>query len=237
MRAGHVAVVGTGSENFVKGSDLSGHADGKAGTVFSQVRLDGGNATAMYVIACAGPRFYFARGGANVFQILCESAVPATVLDLRSVNTYTAGKSWITVLASWNAATLTSHLYINDAADKNEVSIANADIDYTVSNWSLMSIPNGAGKLIGAFSPLWFNTTYMDITVEANRRKFYNALLKPAPLGYNGELPLGSAPLVYVKDKSGKNYGTGGDITGTINGTPYHCVGPGGISPNHKVRR
>lgn len=81
---------------------------------------------------------------------------------------------------------------------------------------------NGAGgtKINGELSDLWFDTTYIDLSTS---NPFYDTETgKPKDLGVNGELPTGSAPLIYLPlraDNAGKNMGTGGDFT--VNSGPY----------------
>ena len=77
----------------------------------------------------------------------------------------------------------------------------------------------------GAVSDFYFDNSYIDLTKD---NPFWNSNEnKPAYLGQNGELPTGSAPLIYLPlraDAPGKNKGTGGDFT--VNGTLEGARGP-----------
>lgn len=56
----------------------------------------------------------------------------------------------------------------------------------------------------------------LDLSVDANRRKFISAAGKPVDLGANGELPTGSPPTIFFsgdKDAFPVNKGTGGAFT------------------------
>lgn len=70
-------------------------------------------------------------------------------------------------------------------------------------------------------------TSFYDLTVEANRRKFINADLSPVYLGSNGQLPLGTAPLILLSlppgdpiDDWNTNLGSGG---GAFSGDATPC--------------
>ena len=78
----------------------------------------------------------------------------------------------------------------------------------------------GSNYVEGELSDLWFNTTYIDLSTN---NPFYDTETnKPKFLGEFGELPTGSAPLIYLPlraDDAGNNKGTGGDFT--VNSGPY----------------
>lgn len=78
----------------------------------------------------------------------------------------------------------------------------------------------GSNYVGGELSDLWFNTTYIDLSAD---NPFYDTETdKPKFLGEFGELPTGSAPLIYLPlraDDAGNNKGTGGDFT--VNSGPY----------------
>lgn len=71
----------------------------------------------------------------------------------------------------------------------------------------------------GQIGGLWFNNSYIDLSIAENRAKFFTGSgidIKAADLGANGELPTGTSPLIYMPmygSNVGKNYGTGGDFT------------------------
>lgn len=51
---------------------------------------------------------------------------------------------------------------------------------------------------------LWFAPTFIDFSVQANRRKFADADGKPLDLGANGSLPLGVQPAIYLSVREGE---------------------------------
>jgi hypothetical protein len=59
---------------------------------------------------------------------------------------------------------------------------------------------------------------FLDISVEANRRKFINAAGDPVDLGSDGSTPTSTAPIVYQNGDFTNfetNQGTGGNFTVT----------------------
>jgi hypothetical protein len=77
----------------------------------------------------------------------------------------------------------------------------------------------------GSLGALWFDTSYINLSVASNLAKFVSGTgidAKPVDLGATGELPTGTSPLIYLPmygNNAGKNYGTGGDFT--VNSGPY----------------
>jgi hypothetical protein len=58
--------------------------------------------------------------------------------------------------------------------------------------------------------------THLDLSVEANRRKFISAAGKPVSLGANGSTPTGSQPIIYLANPTATwqdNLGAGGNFT------------------------
>jgi len=59
----------------------------------------------------------------------------------------------------------------------------------------------------GEIGFLYFSTEYIDFSLEENRLKFVDGLGNPRYIGQNGELPTGSAPLIYMPFKDADNLG------------------------------
>jgi hypothetical protein len=106
-------------------------------------------------------------------------------------------------------------VYVND----------NINFNITTSPKYYIGQRNNAGYWDGDLGALWFNTSYIDLSVASNLAKFVSGTgidAKPADLGAAGELPTGTSPLIYLPmygNNAGKNYGTGGDFT--VNSGPY----------------
>ncbi|MCK6419076.1 MAG: LamG domain-containing protein [Alphaproteobacteria bacterium] len=80
-------------------------------------------------------------------------------------------------------------------------------------------------KIIGQIAEYWFNNSYLDPATNVD--KFY-ASGKAVNLGANGNIPTGSAPVLYLPFSDpgnlGQNYGSGEDLT--VNGAPAQVTGP-----------
>ena len=68
-----------------------------------------------------------------------------------------------------------------------------------------------------SIADFYFNpTTYIDLSVTANRRKFISASLHPVDRGATGSIPTGTAPIMYQSGAVASwqtNKGTGGGFT------------------------
>jgi hypothetical protein len=83
----------------------------------------------------------------------------------------------------------------------------------------------GGNYFNGKIGAVWFNTSYIDLSVPANLAKFVTGTginATPVDLGATGQLPTGTSPLIYLPlygNNAGRNYGTGGNFT--VNSGPY----------------
>ena len=109
--------------------------------------------------------------------------------------------------------------YIADVAKVSAYDpLLNDNIDFTDTDWGVGSTTLGASKLNACLSEFWVSNEYIDLSVEANRRKFIDSSGKPVDLGSDGSTPTGTAPLIYLPNPSGtfeNNAGTGGNFTVT----------------------
>ena len=215
------------SDDFSRGSDLAGNADGKKGIFSTWLRIDGGDGSAQYLLSNTGFHVGIYKTTTSIFLVQLKTSVPAVTLDIRTTGTIVAGSGWHHILASWDLATTTSHLYLDDVSDQNTVTRLNNTIDYTGPAWGLGAYINGMGGLNGAASEFYFNTAeYLDLSVETNRRKFISASGKPTPPGVTGELPTTNQPIIYCPDGDAtNNLGSGGNFTKY--GAPVRVAGPG----------
>jgi len=207
-----------------RGADLTGIADGKVGLFSFWVRLDGGDSGQMCFfangannVACG---IYVGKTSLNLFQVRGADSSNTNKLSLLSASAYTAGASWLHVLCSFDLAAGSRHLYINGGSDLAAApTVVNADLDLTRGNFSVGGETDAGGKTSSCLSELWFNTEYLDISVQANREKFRSAAGKPVNLGANGATPTGNQPLIYMPyGNPADNKGTGGNftVTGTL---------------------
>ena len=221
-----------GTNDFMaRGADLTGIADGKAGTFYGFIRIDGGNGAARTLftlrsgtLAAIGVQVGLTTG--NKIRVVGMNAANTIILDMVTTPTYLAGASWISILSSWNLATGVSQLYIDDAEPALDTDTATDDtLDYTRGNVGIGGLTEGSAKMNGPLAELFFHTTAIDLSVAANRRLFISAANKPVNLGADGSTPLGVQPLVYQHLDDAQdvadfdlNAGSGGNftITGTL---------------------
>jgi len=81
---------------------------------------------------------------------------------------------------------------------------------------SITAQVNGNTKTDSDVAELWVDNSFIDFTVESNRRKFISASGKPVDLGSDGSAPTSSAPLVFLSGDTGTwhtNKGSGGGFT------------------------
>ncbi len=193
----------------------AGIVDGKQGLLSYWERVDVSNGGS--IIGSTGFKFSAAcrNTPSNAPNIFAANAAGAAVLDLRGLTVRGTG-TWFHVLASWDLVAGVGHLYVSDTDDKNQVTLVDDTIDYTVASWAIgAEVPTG-GRFSGCLSEIFFHTSYLDLSVTANRRKFISAGGKPVSLGADGSTPLGVQPLIYMPNGDpASNLGTGGNFTVT----------------------
>src|SRR3990167_3560410 len=217
------------NDYMTRGAGLTGASDSKSGIISAWVRFDGGDGAAMQIIrsTTAVNQFLFLKRTDNVIGVAGDNAAGTEILLLLSDTAYTAGATWLHVLASWNLATAAGHLYINDVSDLAAgPTLTDDTIDYTLSDWAIGAETAGSFKLNGCLAEVYFAPgQYLDFSLVVNRRKFISASGKPVSLGATGSLPTGTAPIVYQRVADGAavatfatNLGTGGgfSITGPL---------------------
>jgi hypothetical protein len=139
---------------------------------------------------------------------------------------------WTITLPNTSIANRNYNIVISNSSTSSHVSVNGV---VTTSSGISSAIPiNGTLKIMGdhnvatrdgIIGALWFNTSYIDLSVAANLAKFVTGTginAYPVDLGASGELPTGTSPLIYLPmyaNNAGKNYGTGGDFT--VNSGPY----------------
>lgn len=219
------------NDYMTRGADLTGNADGKVGLLSFWARLDAGDGSTLDIInngtGLTQGGIRCSRNTANRFTVVGRDSAGTAKLQISSNTDSAAGATWLNVLASWDLTdTAKRHFYLNDATVLSVVTYVDATLDYTKTNFAVGAGTGGAQKLNGCLAELYFNpTVYMDLSVEANRRKFISATGKPVNLGSDGSTPTGTAPIMYQRVADGAaastfatNLGSGGNfsITGSL---------------------
>lgn len=222
-----------GTDLMTRGAGFTNAADSKTGILSFWARLDGNDGATRQIIASATTvggstlrtraRFLLTS---NLFTISGFNAAASEILTIPSASAYTAGATWYHVLSSWNLATASGTLYVNDVSDIGSPTLTDDTIDYTMADWGVADSPGTGNPFSGCLAELYFAPgQYLDFSLVANRRKFISASGKPVHLGTTGSLPTGTAPIVYQHLADAEavanfatNRGTGGDfaITGTL---------------------
>ncbi len=216
------AVQFDGSNDYLtRGAELTGIADGKEGTFSCWVNFTGGDAGTQVIIdsgVAATFAFLVLRSIGNKFRIHARNSTPADILFIETSSSWVIASGWVHFLSSWKMDTGGArHIYTNDSSDLSVTTFTNDTIDYVrTGNWAIGAETDGTNKANADIADLWFDDAYIDITVEANRRKFINPNGKPVNLGEAGQLPTGSSPLVFLSGATTgweTNLGTGGGFT------------------------
>jgi len=216
------AVVFDGTNDYMaRGADITGIADGKQGLLAFWFKFNGGNGVAQKLINAEGYH-YLNKGADNKFNLTMWGITPAVALRVFSTTAYTADATWHHLMASWDLANNKKFLYIDGVDDLTADTLVNDTIGYEslVANWGIGADQAGGGKSDADIAEFFFHTTYLDLSVAANRAKLYSSAGKPVNIGSDGSLVLGVQPLVYQSVRSkdaatvfATNKGTGGDFT------------------------
>ena len=206
-----------GTNDFARrGGDLTGIADGKEGTIAWFMDLQGGDGADQYVFEIAN-RVQVFRDSSNRIDVILRNSGGTIIGRRRTSDTYVASGGYIGVQISWDLANADFDFYVNDAVPTLGVTTptTNDTVDYTATEVSVGERATVTGsKLNACLSELFFHTSYLDLSNEANRRRFISADLRPQNIGPTGTGALGVQPLLYAPDGDpSDNKGTGGDFT------------------------
>lgn len=217
-----------GSNDYLqRTSDLVGNTNGKSFT-FSVWVWPGRSSSAEDI--------YNSATGSGGFRIRCLGGTNWSVYAYNSGGTEVLACDFTTPVPSMNtfvnllvsvdlASTANRYVYVNDVAASPSWSIyTNANINRTTTTHEIAAFSGGGVYYRGRLSNVFLDYTYRDLSVEANRRLFITANLKPAA----GQAAL--SPIMYLSMSDptapGLNTGTGGNFT--LNGV----VARSGRGPN-----
>ena len=226
------------NDYLFKSSNITGIANSKLITLQFCMNLD---------TVSSGYLLYFDdNGGASTpFRVYMESngemtidgfsSVVAQCLKVRTVGTsFVAGRNYVITVSVDMSSTSRRFFYVNGSnVSPTWTTYTNSAIVLNYASPDLGIAANGAGsaKVNGRLGALWFNTSYIDLSVASNLAKFVSGTginATPVDLGATGELPTGTAPLLYLQmygNNAEKNYGTGGNFS-AISGPYTGARGP-----------
>ncbi len=209
---------------------LTGIADGKQITISGNFKKSN---------TSTGVPFEIADSTTNRFIISVTSTPELIIQGFNSSGTRIlfagVGSAYISINRTYTftlsvdmADTSKRHLFLNgESVPVSWYTYTNDVLDISPSTpvTTVGAKANGFSFWNGNIGALWFNTSYIDLSVAANLAKFVTGTgidAKPVDLGATGELPTGTSPIIYLPmygNNAGKNYGTGGDFT--VNSGPY----------------
>lgn len=211
-----------GSTYLHRGSDLTGNADGKAGTLSFWLRFDALPASPQVILRAGGDQFDIQLLTTGRIQIICRTS--ASVIILNVVSRVLTPGEWHHIVASWDLATPVVQVYADNSATGTITNtLTNNTIDYTQTDWMVASASGGAAFFEGELAELYFARSRLDLSNDALRAKFVldqGEFLSAADLEDDGSGPTGSSPILYLSLRSDSsssgfltNRGTGGNFT------------------------
>jgi hypothetical protein len=209
------------NDYLTRGAGLTGAADSKLLTISLWLYIDAGTGGRLIASAttvgggAAGTRAVLGAGTTS-FNLNGLNSAGTMILSLAS-SSLTVGV-WHHIMASVDLSNpLKCHLYVDDQPDLSIVTFTDDTMDFTMADWSVGALADGSAKLDGKIGDLWFAPgVYIDLSDEANRRKFISARRGPVSLGAAGATPTGASPLVFLSGALAgwaTNKGTGGGFT------------------------
>lgn len=221
-------------DNLGLNTPVTGIVDTKLAVISFWFNLTGGDSTTRWIMALGvvSPnenRFTLTRHSSNRLEMVFRDSANDIVWSARSFDqkfSTTINPGWHHFLAAMNAGTGVRHIYVDDILEPLETDeLSNKTVDYTSADkirFGSAAIPDGVEKFIGDIAQFYLNTDeFLDMTVEANRRKFIDASGCSVSLGADGSDPTGSAPTFFFDNPVNswhENLGSGDDFS-VLSGT------------------
>lgn len=207
-------------------------ADGTSFTGSMWIRFTDWPGDNQYIMDSNGEnRIYFTSGGDMFFYFRSPTSTDRVVL---TADTNLDGDyGWHHIIYSFDVTNpANSYVYMDDTAVTLDNTTINGTINFNTTNFTLLGQRNGNANLPHAdIADFWFDyNTFIDLSVEANRRDFIDANGYPVDLGADGSTPTGSAPTVFLTSNAanmGVNSGSGNDFA-LVEGTFTDVPGPAG---------
>lgn len=203
-----------GSTTYLtRGGDLTGNGDSKVVGGGFWFRRTGGTGATRVIYSNTSDRFQISFNTANRLRFLGRNTSGTTILDLNA-NTQITDTNWHHVIFSFDMANAANrYVYIDDAQETlNVTTYTDANIDFTRTNHAVGATTTGANKYNGDLAELSLDIgTYTDVSIEAIRRYFITADLKPVE---SSSICSGASICLYGDIASWHtNKGVGGGLT------------------------
>lgn len=211
----------------LRGSDLTGNADGFLGLISGWFRVDGGDGTQRTLFNSQGDTFQVYLDAFDNLIVRVRDTASNLVVNFQSDAGILAGPAWHHLIVGWDSNTGTDFLegYIDDVlqGEGGSTSGVGNSLDYTRTNHYIATLDGvGGQKFDGCLADWYINfAEFLDPTNDSDRRKFIDASGKPVNLGTTGNAPTGTPPIIFLKGDSTNwlnNLGSGGPfaLTGAL---------------------
>jgi len=203
------------NDTMLHGGSLTGLVNGITGTFAFRV-APAANGTVQDICTVGNGRGIIQRNSANRYQLTLANAADVDIVIFLATTTHVIADGARTILVSWNLDTVpVCNFYIDGVSQGTAATLTADTVGYTngTPNWGAFGTPAyPPGIFNGDAIFLYFDDSYIDLSVSANRDKFLQA-----NIGATGDGITGSDPLVYItgdasdwNDVGGINFGTGG---------------------------
>ena len=221
-----VEYAGIAVADYLSRGQLTGVSDSKSGTLSFWMRSPDLSLTSFNTIIATNNRCVVWVSAASGIFLRLKTASNTTLIDAYVVSASNIPLAQqVNVTLSWDLATASLDCYVQDVDAKVAPSITDGTIDYTGGDFDLFG-DDGFSFFNGSISEPFFQAgLYLDLSIEANRRKFITSDLTPANTRQLHAVS-GLAPHVYLPNPAATvelNLGSGGDFT--KNGTPVDATG------------
>lgn len=216
------------NDYLARGAGLTGAADGKLGIFACKFKMLGGDGVTQRLASnrttALGARFNIDRGSDNLILLRGTDTGGTLNMFIKNTTAITADGNYHTLLASWDIGTDDNHMYLDDASEISVTTSDNTNIDHTVGNFGIGADVDPIGNKLNAdVNVMYLNIAEkIDLSVTANRRKFFDVNGNWVPSRYDGgQEPTGNQPIIYIPGtyrSFSANHGTGGGfiVTGAF---------------------
>ena len=164
-----------GTNDYLRlASDLTGASDSKlvTGAVWFNTSLS----STRHILAGDGFAFELNMSSGGITVAAEDTSGTLSLVAFESASL--ADGDWHHLMFSFDmSSTSKRHFYVDDSdAAPSYSTYIDATLDFTPGGWSVGARDSGSSKFPGGLAQLWFDPgTYIDFSVESNRRKFVEA--------------------------------------------------------------
>jgi len=203
------------NDTMLHGGSLTGLVNGISGTLAVRV-APADDGVWKSIVGSGNGNFALAQSSSNSYQLELYNAATTQLVYFLSSSTHLISDGAKTLLLSWDlGVSPVCQFYIDGVSQGFAIPLTAGTIDYVGGSpsWLAFGAPASPASIYdGDVTFLWFDDSYIDLSVSANRDKFLQA-----NIGATGDGITGSDPLVYLtgdasewNDVGGINLGTGG---------------------------